>query len=404
MQTCISETGSLNVIGRVQIYDHDTGDLLMDKRNAIHPQNMSRILSKALANEANSSIYRIAFGNGGTTIDPTGTIIFNPPNDGSDGSWESRLYNETYSEVIDESSPFFGTDPGSAEPGSIRTGGGAQPDGDPSGSGIFSQEVGDKSNVVITAVINRNEPSGQLNTINDFGNSIDPNERRFIFDEIGLYSFGKPAAPTNGYSSVNVGNKTSESVTTLLPNVTYLFSYEIDGVTYNTSVRTPDGGTGIGNTFTYGDLCEGLNTGLWIIGGDIFSDYGYVFITDRSEGSAYPSITDRESYGFLTFQSLTTGSTSFVNLVCTESDSFNLMSVLTGNVCGNVNINQTNGSDAGIMNDPVNSGNERERLLSHLVFPPITKAGDTSLRIVYTLTISISRSNDSKYQQVTTTP
>lgn len=391
-----TENGNISMIGRVKIFDNDDGSLILDKTNAIHAQNMSRILAKALANEANSSIYRIAFGNGGTTTDPTGTIIFNPPNDGRNGSWESRLYNETYSEVVDDSSPFFGYDPGSAEPGNIRTGGGSQPDDDPTGSGVYSQEVGNKSNVVITAVLNRHEPSGQLGTINDFGSSIDENERTFIFDEIGLYSYGKPAAPTSGYSSVNVGNKLSTDTSTLQPNTTYEMEYSIDGNSLSTTVRTPDGGTGVGNSFTYGDLCEGLNTNLWVIGGDIFSDYAYVFITDRTEGLEYPSIADKESYGFLTFQSLSTGSSSIVDLTCVPSSPNNLFTILTSNVCNNVNVNKTDGDNVGVMNDPVNPSNERERLLSHLIFPPMTKMGDKSIRIVYTLTISIGSNSDSK--------
>lgn len=398
----ICDTGLINVVGHVQVFEDESNVLLLDKKNAIHPQNMSRIIAKALANEPNSSIYRIAFGNGGTITVPTGEIVFKTPNDGRDGSWESRLYNETYSEVVDETSSYFGTDPGSSEPGNVRTGGGARPDDDPPGGGVVSQEVGDKSNVVITVVLNRHEPSGQLNTINDFGGSIDGNERTFIFDEVGLYSSGKSASPTSGYTSVDVGGKTSSDICSLQPNVTYDLIYSVDGDQYTTAVRTPNGGTGMGGGFTYGDLCEGLNTGAWIISGDIFSSVAYAFITDSTNGLEYPTIANKESYGFLTFQSNSVGVASTIELECTALDPDNLITTLTSNVCSNANINKTDGDNAGIMNDPINSSNERERLLSHLIFPPIAKMGDKALRIVYTLTVSISRTNDSQQSQTTT--
>lgn len=390
---------NVNVIGHVKVTDDDTNEVLLDKKNAIHPQNMSRIIARALAREPNSYIHRIAFGNGGTVTDPTGQIILNPPNDGRNGSWESRLYNETYSEIVDELSPDFGSDPGSAEPGNERTGGGSVPEDDPAGGGVFSQEVGSKSNVVISVFLNKNEPTGQIATINDFGVEIDERESTFIFDEIGLYSPGKQAAATSGHSSVNVGNKTSEDISLLSPLDTYTMTYAIDGQTYVTNVTTPAGGSGTAGAFTYGDLCEGLNTGSWISSGDDFTAVGYVFITDRTGGLSYSTITNKESYGLLTFRSLTTGSTSTVELFCDSNSSTDIFKNLTNNICANVNVNAKAGADAGVLNDTLDSDNERERLLTHIVFPPITKTADKALNIVYTLTISVARTTDSRVSQ-----
>ena len=126
----------VSIDGHVLITDADTNEVLVDKHNAIHSQNMARIIARALARENNGYIHRIAFGNGGTVTDPTNQVIFNSPNDGRNGSWESRLYNETYSEIVDDLHPDFGSDPGSAEPGKIRTGGGAVPEDDPEGGGV----------------------------------------------------------------------------------------------------------------------------------------------------------------------------------------------------------------------------------------------------------------------------
>lgn len=394
---------NISMSGHVKITDADDGTVLLDKFNAIHPQNMSRIIARALAGEENGYIYRIAFGNGGTVTDPTGQIIFNPPNDGKNGGWESRLYNETYSEVVDERSSDFGSDPGSAEPGNIRIGGGSAPEDDPEGGGVISQEVGTKSNVIISVFLNKNEPSGQIASINDFGVGISDRERTFVFDEIGLYSPGKPAAATSGYSSVNVGNKISTDITPLSPNADYTMSYAIDGLSRVTNIRTPAGGSGTGGALTYGDLCEGLNSGSWIVSGDNFSDYALMYITDRTGGLNYPSIADKESYGYLTVQSLSTGLTSSVTLGCNVSSATDLFRNITASVCSNVNVNNVVGTDAGVINDAIDSSNERERLLTHLVFPPITKAADKALNIVYTLTVSVSRTVDSRYNNTQTT-
>lgn len=389
----------VNIDGHLKITDKTNDIVLVDKHNAIHSQNMSRIIARALAREPNYYIHRIAFGNGGTVTDPTGTIIFNPPNDGRSGSWESRLYNETYSEIVDELDINFGSDPGSAEPGNIRTGGGSVPEDDPEGGGVSSVEVGNKSNVIIRMFINKNEPTGQINTINDFGVAVDENERTFVFDEIGLYSPGKQAAATSGYSSVNVGNKTSDDNTLLLPSTVYTLNVTVDGENYSSTITTPSGGHGAGNAITYGDLCEGINSGEWITAGDDITDKVIVFITDRS-GGTYPTIFNKESYGFLTFQSLTTGTASSVTITCDTNSSTDLLKAITNNICSNVNVNQTAGGDAGVLNDSLIPTNERERLLTHIVFPPITKTADMALEIEYTLTVSVSKTSDSRGVQV----
>lgn len=387
---------NVSITSNVKISDADTGEVLVNKKNAIHPQNMARIIARALAGEDNGYIYRIAFGNGGTVTDPVGNVIFNPTNDGRNGSWESRLYNETYSEIVDERDGNFASDPGSAEPGNIRTGGGAVPEEDPDGGGVTSTEVGTKSNVVISMFINKNEPTGQFATVNDFGVEIDDTERTFIFDELGLYSSGKQAAATSGYSSVNVGNKISDDVCLLVVNTSYSLRVTVDGDVHNIYFTTPSAGSGPAGALTFGDFCEGLNTSSWLDGGSaLLSDYAFLFITDHS-GGTYPSILNRESYGLITFQSLTTGASSTVSLDCDTGDGVNALYALTNAICENVNVNTVDGNEAGVLNDSLDTTNERERLLTHMVFPPIAKTADKSLNIVYTLTISVARTTDSR--------
>jgi hypothetical protein len=385
---------------RVIISDVDTGKVLVDKANSIHSQNMALVLARALAHEVNSYIRRIAFGNGGTFRDAAGNLVYNPPNDGRDGSWESRLYNETYSEIIDDSDPLFGEDPGSAESGNIRPGGGAIPTDDPVGSGVISQEVGTKSNVICTVYLNNNEPTGQVASHYDPVTIANPDNRCFMFDELGLYSPGAPATATNGYSSVNVNDATSETISTLSPNTTYEMSIDVDGTTYTTILTTPGGGSGPNSQFTYGDICEGINTGSRISGGDPVNDILYVYITDRS-GGTYPTIIGKQSYGFLLFQSKTLGAGSSVNLNCSTANANNFFNILTSGSCVNVNVNQEDGKNAGVANDPANPSNERERLLTHLIFDPILKSTYRSLKIVYILTISVPKTTDSQTEIVT---
>lgn len=386
-------TVPVSIKTRVLIKDLNTNEILVDKSNAIHSQNMARILSRALAHETNSWIYRMAFGNGGTQLSADGSRLYNPPNDGSDGSWESRLYNETYSEVVDEISANYGYDVGSSDITGTRPGGGADPSNDPTGGGVFSQEAGLNSNVVVSVILNELEPTGESLT-----SLIPPtdSEKCFLFDEIGLYSPGKPAVSTSGYTTVNVGNKTSDSYTALIPNSVLNFSVSIDGTSYTSQIKVPASGSGLSGEITYGDLCEALNTGIWTIGGDSVESMLYCYITDNS-GGTYPSILGKQSYGYLIFQSKTVGSNSSVLVSC-ASNASDLLYVITGNNCNNCNIISTTGENAGVQNDPIHPENERERLLTHIIFDPILKSSDRSIGITYTLTVSVDRTDESIVQ------
>lgn len=379
---------NIGIKGHLLVRDETNDIVLRDEYNAIHPQNMSRIIARALANEPNSVVGRMAFGNGGTFIDVGSNLVFNPPNTGAIAGWESRIYNETYSEIVDESNADWKLDLGSAGPNVIRTGGGSDPDSDPSGGGVVSQEVGIKSNVIITIFLNENEPSGQDTTI------LDPTDDTFIFDEIGLYSPGKQAVSTSGYTSIDVGNKTStDIVNPSIADAVLNLRLTVDGGEFNTVVNVPSMGTGANGGITYGDLCEGINTGSWLTGDDITNDV-YCFITDKS-GGLYDSIIERQSYGFLTFTSLTTGEDSSVNIEnCQANQPDNFPAVLSNNICSNVNVFQADGSVPGSANDTVNPENERERLLTHIIFAPIPKATDVALSITYTLTVSVCSTSD----------
>jgi len=380
--------------GHVTIKNAATGEVLLDKDNAIHSTNMSRAIARGLSREPNYYIYRIAFGNGGSFIDAASNVVLRAPNDGNKGDgWESRLYNETYSEVVDEIDTNFGLNVDGI-------GGGAVPADDPAGGGVASQEVGTKSNVVVTMYINQNEPTGQLSTSSI--SSPTGEETDFIFNELGLYTSGKPPQATNGTSSVNVGNKVSTDELPITPNITLTMQVVVDGTPYSSQISIPAAGTGPFGAITFGDFCEGFNGGAWITAGDPINDFLYSYITDRS-GGEYPSIIGKESFGFLSFESKTTGALSTVVLSCDASVGTNFWNALSGGICGNVNVNQFNGENAGVQNDPITPTNERERLLTHLTFSPIMKAADIAIQVIYTLTVSVKPSQDSAISQTLTT-
>jgi hypothetical protein len=381
---------------------NEQGTVLIDKHNAVHPQNLARVFARGLSNENNYFISRMAFGNGGTQTDAAYTITYNTPNDGQDpdvNTWDSSLYNETYSEIIDEGNvtpnPLLGTDPGSSGTSGTRPGGGSVPSFDPvsaphiSGPGVRSVELGLTSQVIITVVLNPNEPLGQFEN-----NNLSPEEyteSAFTFDEIALYTSGAPSASTSGSADINVNNKTSMSDTTLTANTTYDFKIEVDGGTTTTiTFTTPSsGGSGIGGQILYGDLCEALNTGdiSWNISNPLPLG-AKLMITDTTV--AFPSITGSQTYGFLRFMSSTTGVDSKIRLF--TGDVNDLFTAIGGTpIIGVEAGTYIDGKNAGAQNNPVNPSEERERLLAHVIFSPVLKAANSTYTITYTLTIAVAK-------------
>jgi hypothetical protein len=107
MDTKPNEKGSFHVEGHIKIFDPMSGEVFINKRNAIHYENMSVALAQNLANSNQGFVYEMVFGNGGTNVDPTGIITYLTPN--TIGT-NSTLYNETYSKVVDQNS-VSNTDP-----------------------------------------------------------------------------------------------------------------------------------------------------------------------------------------------------------------------------------------------------------------------------------------------------
>ena len=147
------------VEGFVKIYNPESGEIFVDQRNAIHYENMSIALAQGLANKNLGFIFGMAFGNGGSSVDPTGVITYLPPNTTGQNA---DLYNETYFKVVDANSP-LNTDPSRNNLTVLHTSGRVYTD------------------VLVSCLLDFGEPPGQQ----AFDNSTNFNGD-FVFDELGL--------------------------------------------------------------------------------------------------------------------------------------------------------------------------------------------------------------------------
>ena len=97
----IIQPGFAKIEGFVKITDPNSGEVIVDKKNAIHYENISIAMAQTLSDRALGYIYEMAFGNGGSAVDPTGVITYLPPNTTGQNA---DLYNETYAKVVDDNS------------------------------------------------------------------------------------------------------------------------------------------------------------------------------------------------------------------------------------------------------------------------------------------------------------
>jgi len=149
----------LKIEGFVKISDPVTGEVLVDKKNAIHYENMSESIADTLSNRGYGGIFKMAFGNGGASIDSTGIITYLPPNTTGQNA---ALYNQTYEKIVDDTS-VLNTDPARNKM-------------------VVSHVIGKVySDIVVQCLLDYGEPAGQ----SAFDNSTQL-ESTYTFDEIGL--------------------------------------------------------------------------------------------------------------------------------------------------------------------------------------------------------------------------
>jgi hypothetical protein len=157
-----NEVGGFSFEGHIKIWEPETGIVHQDKRNAIHYENMSVAMVNALSNQGLGTVYEMVFGNGGTTVDPTGLITYLTPN--TVGT-NTSLYNQTYKKIVDQN---------------------ASENVDPVRNKMEIRHVSGAtySDIIISCILDYGEPDGQ----EAYDNSQDLNGD-FVFDELGLRSY-----------------------------------------------------------------------------------------------------------------------------------------------------------------------------------------------------------------------
>jgi len=156
------DTNKIHVQGHIKIHDPSTGEIYINKRNAIHYENMSIALAESISNAGQGFIYEMSFGNGGTSIDPTGIITYLTPNSTGTGA---SLYNQTYTKVVDDRS-VSNVDPTRNKIETRHTSG-------------FNY-----TDVLVSCLLDYSEPNGQ-----DAFDTANNSENQFVFDELGLRSY-----------------------------------------------------------------------------------------------------------------------------------------------------------------------------------------------------------------------
>lgn len=152
-------TVSYKVEGFLKIYDPNSGEVFVDKKNAINYENMSEAIADTLSSRGYGEIYQMAFGNGASTVDETGIITYLPPNTTGQNA---ALYDQTYAKIVDDTS-VFNLDPARNKMTVFHTTGNLY------------------SDILVQCLLDYGEPAGQA----AFDNSTST-DGTYIFDELGL--------------------------------------------------------------------------------------------------------------------------------------------------------------------------------------------------------------------------
>jgi hypothetical protein len=157
-----NEQGSLHIEGHIKIFDPESKEIFVNKRNAIHYENFSIGLAQAMSNQGQGFIAEMSFGNGGSRIDPTGIITYLTPNA---VGLSADLYNPKYSKNIDATN-VSNLDPARNFMEVRHINGTAYTD------------------ILVSCLLDFGEPAGQQ----AFDNSTNANGD-FVFDELGLRAY-----------------------------------------------------------------------------------------------------------------------------------------------------------------------------------------------------------------------
>ena len=159
----VDDNAGIKMSGHILITDAETKEEIVNKRNAIHYGNMANMIAKALTNSADSYIHYMAFGNGATSVDAAGKVIYKAPRVSEAYENSATLYSRTFQKVISNNTT---TDKIEIIPGTSYT------------------------DLKITCTLGYNEPSAQ-----DTFDTSTTNDGLYVFDELALLSYATD--PTN---------------------------------------------------------------------------------------------------------------------------------------------------------------------------------------------------------------
>jgi hypothetical protein len=162
MTNSFKDESIVGVDGHIKIWDPISGDIFVNKHNAVHLENMSIAIANTLTSSGLYHIYEMHFGNGGTTVSGAGVVTYKSPNV---NVTTDDLYNKTYFKVIDANDTVNNLDPTNNFMAVTHVAGTTYTD------------------VVTTCTLDYAEPTGQ----DVLDNSTDM-EGTYIFDELGLKS------------------------------------------------------------------------------------------------------------------------------------------------------------------------------------------------------------------------
>jgi hypothetical protein len=153
----VDDSAGIKMSGHILIRDAETKEELVNKRNAIHYGNMANMIANALTNTSGAYIHYMAFGNGATSVDSAGKVIYKAPRVSESYENSATLYSRTYQKVISNNTT---TDKIEIIPGASYT------------------------DLKMTCTLGYNQPSGQ-----DTFDTSTTNEGLYVFDELGLLSY-----------------------------------------------------------------------------------------------------------------------------------------------------------------------------------------------------------------------
>ena len=167
----------LTIEGFLKVYDPNSKEVFYDGHNAIHYENISIAIANALSNRGQGTIFQMAFGNGGSSVDQTGIITYLPTNTTGQNA---SLYNQTYTKVVDDTNI-------------LNT--------NPSRNKMTISHVSGKvyTDIIIQCLLDYGEPSGQM----AFDNSTSLSSA-YVFDELGILGY---------YGTDNSGNELTQLMT-----------------------------------------------------------------------------------------------------------------------------------------------------------------------------------------------